>query len=67
MAVHNTHARGQGTACDEGEPCEVTPTGGTTTVKDGAYAQQTVGLTACIIAGSRVDLAAAGCRLPHPR
>lgn len=63
VAIHNTHVNGDAKPCKEGEPCEVAPGGTTTAIKGRGYAQQTAGLAACIVAGSRLDLAVPGCEL----
>lgn len=63
VAIHNTHVDGDGEPCSENNPCEVAPDGTVTAIKGRGYAQQTAGLTRCIVAGSRFDLAAPGCSL----
>jgi secreted trypsin-like serine protease len=72
VGVNNTHNDGfvrnpvDGTKrkakpCSENNPCEVGPDGTVTSRTGASYGQQVNGITACLTAGSKVDLGGPGC------
>ena len=62
VGVHNTH-NDSGEPCSDNNPCEVGADGSTTSVQGRSYGQQVDGITACLSAGSRLDLTLPGCAL----
>ncbi|RZQ61964.1 trypsin-like serine protease [Amycolatopsis suaedae] len=65
VGIHGTHNR-DGARCTDDNPCEVAGDGTVTAVRGRAYGQQVDLLSACLTAGSRLDLSRAGCSLTGP-
>jgi hypothetical protein len=60
--IHNTH-NDAGEQCTDNNPCEVGPDGAVTSVQGRGYGQQVHMLTACLTAGSKLDLSHQSCTL----
>jgi V8-like Glu-specific endopeptidase len=65
IAINNT-GNEDGQECTLNNPCEVDENGNVTVHQGIAYAQETYTIPACIGAGNKLDLSAAGCTLPKP-
>ncbi|HEY4456641.1 MAG TPA: trypsin-like serine protease [Pseudonocardiaceae bacterium] len=63
VGVHNTSNQGNGTACSDGNPCEVGADGKVTSVPNAAYGQQIDMIPGCFDKGSVLDLNRYGCTL----
>ncbi|MFI5586432.1 trypsin-like serine protease [Amycolatopsis sp. NPDC051758] len=62
VGIHNTH-NDDGGPCTDDNPCEVGPDGTVTSVRGRGYGQQVAGIVACLVKGSKLDLARPGCAL----
>ncbi|GAB2579976.1 hypothetical protein GCM10027168_11010 [Streptomyces capparidis] len=60
--IHSTH-NDAGEQCTDNNPCEVGPDGAVTSVQGRGYGQQVYTLTACLTAGSKLDLSHQSCTL----
>lgn len=63
VGVHNTSNQGNGTACSDGNPCEVGSDGTVTSVPNSAYGEQIDLVPGCFGQGSVLDLTKPGCTL----
>jgi len=65
IAINNT-ANEDGKKCAVNNPCEISPDGKITVLKDKKYGQETYNLYSCLRPDFTIDLSIQGCLLPKP-